>query len=109
MSKRLSKIAKDNPELAEREEIKGVAEDIDTYAALASFASSEAGAVLFASYSKEIASTVSLIVSGYRTLPEIELRALAAKLEARISFLQSLSRARTNLDDAEAYLKDLIV
>lgn len=109
MSKRLSKIAKDNPALAEREDIKGVAEDIDQYAALAAFASSEAGAVLFASTNKGIASTVNQIVSGYKTLPEVELRALAAQLEARISFLQSLSRARTNLDDAEEYLKDLIV
>ena len=56
-----------------------------------------------------VESAVNQIISGYKTLPEIELRALGAKLEARINFLQSLSRARTNLEGAEDYLKDLIV
>jgi hypothetical protein len=109
MAKRLAKLAKDNPNLANREEVKEVAGDIDTYAALAAFASSEAGSILTASYGKEIAATVQLIANGYKTLPEAELRALGAQLEARLNFLHSLSRARTNLDDAEAILKELIV
>jgi hypothetical protein len=109
MSKRLSKIARDNPELAEREDVKGVTADIDTYAALAAFASSEAGGIVFASINKEIAQTVNELANKYRIMVEPELRAACAQLAARISFLQSLSRARTNLDDAEEYLKDLIV
>lgn len=108
MSKRLSKIAKDNPDVAKREEVKDVAADVDTYATLASFASSEAGSLLVTQYSKEIAATVQQIVSGYKTLPEMELRALAAQLEARLNFLQSLSRAPINLEDAEEVLKELI-
>jgi hypothetical protein len=108
MPKRLLKIARDNPELAKREDIKSTTEDIDVYAALAGFASSEAGGIVFASISKEIAATVSEIATGYKDLTETQLRALAARLEARITFLQSLSRARTNLDDAEDYLAQLI-
>lgn len=109
MSKRLSKLKRDNPALAERDDVKSTTEDIDRYAALASFASSDAGGVVFTFISKEIAATVSEIATGYKSLTEIELRALAAKLDTRITFLQSLSRARTNLDDAEDYLKELIV
>ena len=109
MAKRLATIQKNNPARAERTDVQATAEDIDLYAALASFASSEAGSVIFSSLRKEIASTVTEIATGYRTLPEMELRALAAKLESRINFLQSLSRARTNLDDAEGYLAELIV
>jgi hypothetical protein len=109
MGKKLATIAKNNPEAAERADVKETAEDIELYSALAAFASSEAGAVVFASISKEIAATVTEIAGGYKTLSEIELRALGAKLDARINFLQSLSRARTNLEDAEAYLQELIV
>jgi hypothetical protein len=109
MGKRLATIQKNSPDEAALSEVQETANDIDNYAALAAFASSEAGAVVFASYSKEIASIVSEIVGAYKTMPEMELRALGAQLETRINFLQSLSRARTNLDDAEAYLKELIV
>jgi hypothetical protein len=109
MAKRLATIAKDNPKAAERSDVKETAADIELYSALAAFASSEAGSIVFASTAKEIAAVVSEIASGFRTLPESELRALGAKLDARITFLQSLSRASTNLDDAEAYLKELIV
>lgn len=109
MSRRINRIVKDKPDLAGRDDIKALADDIDAYAALAAFASSEAGKIVFASMSKDIASTVSEIATGYKSLSEIDLRALGAKLDVRITFLQSLKRARTNLDDAEAYLKDLIV
>jgi hypothetical protein len=107
MNNRLSKIRKDSPDLADREEVKGVAADIDIYAALSGLASSEAGQILIAAITSDIAATVNAIVAGYKTLPEIELRALGAKLEARLSIVQSLSRSRTNLDFAEAYLAEL--
>jgi hypothetical protein len=107
MSKRLSRISKDNPDLAGREDVKGVAQDIDIYAALKGFASSEAGAILIDALTKEIAGAVNDFASGYRTLPEIELRSLGARIDARLEFLRSLNRAGTNLDLAEAYLHEL--
>ena len=94
-----------NKERTEKDEVQ---EDIERYAALAAFASSEAGEVIFTALGKEIAATVSEIATGYHTLSEAELRALGAKLETRITFLQSLKRAPTNLEDAEAYMKELI-
>lgn len=108
MAKRLARIKKDRPELAERTDIQDVAADIDIYATLAGFASSDTGSLLLEAQRKEIASTVRAIVAGYKTLPEIELRALAAKLEARLNLVQSLTRAKTNLDDAEQMLKELL-
>lgn len=106
---RIAKIKKDNPELAARTDVQDVAADIDLYAALAGVASSEGGKALVGALSREIASTVQEIAGGYKTLPEMELRSLGAKLAVRLIMVQSLKRARTNLDLAEDWLEGLIV
>lgn len=84
-----------------------VAEDIDKYAALAGFASSEAGQIMLATLTDEAASTIVSLVAGYKTLPDLELRALCAQLDARLQFLRTLKRSRTNLEDAEEVLSSL--
>lgn len=105
--KRVAILQKSNPEAANREDVKQVTGDIDTYAALAGFASSEAGGILIGALTSELANAVGEIARGFRTLPESELRALGAKIDARLTFLQSLNRARSNLEFAEEALKEL--
>jgi hypothetical protein len=105
--KRLAKLRKDNPALAERTDVQLVGEDIDTYAALNGVSQSEGGAVLLKALNRDIASAIQAIVGGYKTLPEIELRALGATLEARIQLAQTLNRAPQNLQLAEEALKEL--
>jgi len=104
---RLALLHKKNPALAERSDVQAVAEDTDTYAALAAVTNSEGGEVLLKALNRDIASAVNNLVSGYKTLPEIELRALCATLEASIQLARTLNRAPQNLKMAEDALKEL--
>jgi len=108
MSKRLSSISKDRPDIAQRDDVRDVASDIDRYGDLAGFTSSEAGQIIVAALTVDVASAMSTITSGYKTMPEIELRAVAATLETRIGLLRMLKNAATNLELAEAALAELI-
>lgn len=107
MGKRLSQLKKANPEVAARADAQGVAEDIDTYAALAGVATSEGGQTLLKALNRDIAGAVNALIGGYRTLPDMELRSLCATLEARIQLARTLHRAPQNLDLAEDALKEL--
>lgn len=104
---RISKIQKDSPELAARSEVKGIAEDIDIYASLRAVATSEGGKTLLAAFNADIAACINKLVAGYATMPELEMRALLAKLGTHMELAKSLNRAQSNLDYAEAALKEL--
>src|SRR5882672_1106591 len=82
MNKRLAIIKQKDPKQAEREDVRDITEDIDRYATLTGFASSEAGGLLLGALTQDAAESVTAIMLGYKTLPEIELRGLAARLEA---------------------------
>lgn len=105
---RLNRVQKDHPEKAQNEAVQAVATDIDNYAELRAVAQSQGGKTLMAAELKTIAASIKAICTGATTLPEMELRALALKIDARLSFLKSLTRADTNLKDAEEALAELL-
>lgn len=106
-TKRLSKLRKDNPALAERSDVQAIAEDIDSYAAIAAVSNTEGGAILLKALYRDIAGAVEGLVGGYKTVPDVELRALCAVLEARIQLARTINRAETNKTLAEDVLKEL--
>jgi hypothetical protein len=108
MGKRINRISKDNPAAAGLEQVQGIAADVDTYAALAGFASSEAGDIIIKSIDQDVVTTIDKMLTGYKTMPELELRGLCAQLEARVQFLRTLKRAHTNQEDAEAVLAETL-
>jgi hypothetical protein len=107
MSKRLARVKKDNPDIAEREDVRVIAADADMYAALDAFGTSEAGSIIRKSLLRDVSSTIDAIAQGWRTLPHAELMALAARLEERLALTQTFARARTNLELAEDALKEI--
>lgn len=108
MNKRLARVKRDAPQLAEKEEVQQVATDIDTYAALRGFASSEAGQVLIEAELRECVSAIDALAGGAKTMTELDLRANAMKLGMHLEFVRSLTRASANLDYAESYLKEIL-
>ena len=85
-----------------------IAEDADRYSALYALSTSEGGVLLIAGLKQEIVSCVDKLANGYKTIPEIELRALCASLDTKRSLVQSLTRSKDNLDGALAALDELI-
>lgn len=105
---RLERLKEVKPELAKNEDIQDTAQDIDTYAILSGFASSEAGKVLIEATLKTCMGVVETLAMGAKTMDEWELRMNAMKLGMHLEFVRSLTRARTNLEGAEVYLKNLM-
>lgn len=104
---RISKIQKDNPQVAAREEVRAIAVDIDTYAALAALKTSEGGVLLYKTLVKDVANCIDEITGKWNTADNLTLMGLCAKLSERITILKMLDHAKTNLELAEEALKEL--
>jgi hypothetical protein len=107
MTNRLSRVKKDNPELAERSEVQEMAADIDRYASVAALASTPGGKVLFDALLQDAASLISELTTKYREADHSVLIVLCSRLDARIALLQTLNRSRTNLELAEEALREI--
>lgn len=101
----VSKALKDHPG---REDIRGIAEDIDTYAALAAIANQQGGQILITTAVKDVISAVDGIAAGYEKLSHAELMGKCATLRANLAMLRTLTRADKNLDLASEALEDAV-
>lgn len=98
----------ENPDLRERDDVKLVANDADTYAALAAVASSEGGQILLKNLARDTQAAIEKLASQFVTLPEAELRATCAKLAASLTLFKSMINAKDNLSGAQDALEELI-
>lgn len=108
MSKRkpnVTQALKDHPE---REDIKELATDIDTYAAIAAIANQQGGKILVDTATKDIVTTVEALAAGYEKLSHAELMGKCATLRANLAMLRTLTRADKNLDLAGEALAEAV-
>lgn len=91
------------------EEQKDLLEDLGKYKALDSLSDSEGGKIIIGTLRTSIASEVSVLVSGYKEMPEQELRARLAKISAYVPLVQSLVRAKVNKENLEEELKESLI
>lgn len=104
----LNRIIKERPDLAGDQAVISATKDADEYAALAAFASSEAGSLIIKRAMQELADRVDNIASTYSRWSHPELIALCAALSAHLSFIKDLTRAKSNLDVVTEALKEMI-
>lgn len=89
------------------EEKEQIQKDIKLYSSLEAVERSEGGQILIKGLKKDVASAIDEISLKYRTLPDIELRAAAARLSERINLLRTLTRATKNKKFAVKELESL--
>lgn len=107
-SRRFNRIVKDRPELDGRADVKEAADDVELYKAIAAFQSSEAGKVIVPALAQDVATEIEALLNGYKTMPETELRATCARIDALIGLVHTFNRAETNAQDADAVLTELL-
>jgi hypothetical protein len=107
MSRRLTELRKAESPLAQDENVLAVDQDIDRYAAMAAFNTSEGGKEVRKALRSDIASAINELIRGYAKLSHAELQAIGAKVDARVSLLQAMGNAKQNKEDAEKTLDEL--
>jgi hypothetical protein len=107
MSKRISSVSKDRPDLANDPTIIETAVDIDRYGALEAFGESEAGKILRDALLKDAVGAMDELLAKYKTLTHHDMIAICVEIDQRIEFLKAFSRASTNKELAEEALKEL--
>lgn len=91
------------------EDQKDLLEDLGKYKALDSLRDTEGGKLVIETLRKSIVSEVSVLVSGYKEMPEQEMRARLAKISAYVPLVQSLLRAKVNKEGLEEELKESLI
>lgn len=107
MSRQLQKLRKDKSPLAEDVRILEIDQDVDRYAAIAAFTTSEGGKELRKALRSDIASAINNIIAAYRLADAQKILGYAATIDARVSLLLALGNAQTNREDAEKMLDEL--
>lgn len=107
MSRQLQKLRKDKSPLAEDQRILEIDQDIDRYAGIAAFNTSEGGKELRKALRSDIVNAINALLSGYKAGDGIALQSFAAVIEGRVSLLLALGNAQTNREDAEKMLDEL--
>ena len=95
-------------ELKEDKRIKAVFDDIANYEALSALKNLEGGKSLIKLLKSDISASVDTLASSYIKAPESELRAICARLEARLGLLRVIMRAKKNSELADEYLAELV-
>jgi hypothetical protein len=107
MSKRLQELKESNSPLVQDENVLSIDADIDRYAAIAAFNSSQGGKELRKALRSDIVAAINELTRGYAKLSHSELQAIGAKVDARVSLLQAMGNAKQNQQDAEKTLDEL--
>jgi hypothetical protein len=79
--------------MSNKDEIESVRKDIKTYSVLEAVTNSEGGQLIIKGLKKDIASAIDKLVTAYKNVPEVELRATCAALGERITLLRAFTRA----------------
>lgn len=87
---------------------KEIEDDISKYAKLESLANNEGGKLLIDSSEKDIINSIDTIIGKYKEASHIELIAIIARLEARLSLLRTLTNAGKNKKLAKQELERLL-
>jgi len=107
MARKLRQLKEEGSPLAEDPRILEVDADIDRYAAVAAFTTSEGGKELRKAMRSDIAAAINELTTKYGKTDLGELLSIIAKLDSRISLLQALGNAKQNKEDAEKLLDEL--
>ena len=86
--------------------LKELADELDEKKALAALSDSEGGQMLAKALRTDARNNLERILSGYRTLPHLELIALCSALESSLNTYRVLSRAKTLREELAAILED---
>ena len=85
-----------------------VENDLKTFSALEALTLSEGGKILIDSLKKDVVNGVESVISMYRQAPEIDLRAMIAKLQSDLSLLRVLTRSEANKEMAKEELEKML-
>lgn len=107
MGKKLQELRKSNSPLANDPKVLEVDQDINRFAAVAAFNTSEGGVELRKAMRSDIVGCINELTRSYGKADIAEMLAIAAKLDAHISLLQAMGNADQNKKDAEAMLDEL--
>ena len=80
----------------ERPDLKEMAEELNTFAAIEVLADSEGGQTLIKNLTDDIASAVDTLSMRYKDMPHVEMIALCASLRANLDMVRVLTRAKKN-------------
>jgi hypothetical protein len=95
-------------ETPSKEQKKVLRAELKTYASLEAIANSDGGKVLIKGLKKDTVSAIDVLISQFRTAPEIELRAACASLRERITLLRAFTRASKNRKFTQGELDELL-
>lgn len=87
----------------EKDEIK---EDLKKYKALEAVANSDGGQILLETLVADIEYSIDILVSDYKTLPDIELRSTCANLATNLAIFKALTNSSKNKKFALSELKE---
>lgn len=90
------------------ESVKGIAVDVDNYAALEAITNQQGGKILIATVTADALASIEGICGGYKKLSHPEIMALAASLKANVDMLRTLTRSGKNKDMAMAALEEAL-
>lgn len=107
MSRQLQKLRSEKSPLAEDPRILEIDQDVDRYAAIAAFTTSEGGLELRKALRSDIATAINTLIGSYKTCEPHILQTIAATIESRVTLLLALGNAQTNREDAEKMLDEL--
>lgn len=90
--------------LTELEEAK---QDLAKYKALGVMVDSEGGQIAIKELISVIVVDLNNTLSGYKEMPEIELRSLLASIRSNVSLVRYMKKAKSNINVLEDVLKEL--
>lgn len=82
--------------------------DIGTYASIESVANSNGGTLIIKGLKKDVIGSIDVLISSFKTAPDIELRAACASLRERITLLRAFTRASKQKKYAQKELDELL-
>lgn len=108
MSETTKKIKQDRPDLAGREDVTQLAEDLDAISEIAVLASTPGGKSLLKALDADIISAVEKVSGSYETASHAELQGFCATLRARLYTKRVLLNSEDKKDELTLLLKDIL-
>ena len=91
-------------ELTEKEEVE---QDLKKYKALGVMVDSEGGQIAIKELISVVVSDIDSVLSRYRDIPEVELRAMLASIQSNVGLVKYMNRAKSNIKVLEDIFKEL--
>ena len=95
------------PKKKELTEIEEITQDLKKYKALGIMVDSEGGQIAIKELLSVIVVDLNNTLSGYKEMPEIELRSLLASIRSNVGLIRYMNKAKSNIEVLTDILKEL--